>query len=141
MAKRVADDSKRVRGTLYHFVFPKPNWPRHVHNVDSAVIDNVNTPAMDAASLTGWSKCPCPGPRFFIVSRLIQALDLANFDDYELELDDDLNTRTSAIELRAALAIRLANRCGSPDASPTIVNECPLVCHWRRYVAAGGAAT
>jgi len=92
--------SKRKRDDLYDFSLPVPKWPRQdepekwtFHDMESAMM--INTLHLEPPEGTSKStECHgliLPGKNNFIkVSRFIQALDLANFDDYEIVLDPDL---------------------------------------------------
>jgi hypothetical protein len=100
---------RKLDPALYNVNLPVPKWPRadqpelwSKHDGDSAVM--VNSLSLDAPKAS-----PNPlvhyGPfsQWIKVSPFLQSLDLASFDDFDIELDDDLEkVRRRQLELHKA---------------------------------------
>ena len=134
MTKRAADDSMCVGENFYDFVLPKPKWPRvdepekwTAHDQESAMM--VNTLSLDAPNPTGWIKCAIPNGNLIKVSQFMQALDLANFDDWDIILTDDLENLRVCITIPTVTPIFMDGHTGGgPQVvpPPQVEHQCPL---------------
>ena len=124
MTKRTADDSMCVGESFYQFVLPKPKWPRvdepekwTAHDQESAMM--VNTLNLDAPNPTGWIKRAIPNGNLIKVSQFMQALDLANFDDWDIILDGDLENPRVRITILTVSPVSMdGHASGGPHMVP-----------------------
>ena len=101
---------RKLDPALYNVNLPVPKWPRadqpelwSKHDGDSAMMVN-------SLSLDGPKASPNPlvhyanhNDQWIKVSPFLQSLDLASFDDFDIELDDDLEkVRRRQLELHKA---------------------------------------
>jgi hypothetical protein len=114
--------SKRKLRDLHDVVLPVPKWPRWqepetwtTHDEESAMM--VNSLNLDAPEwpdgVRHFTGRPSAAPLFMKVSRLIQALDLAHFDDDDIFLDTDLEVGIHVLDFR-----RLVGRLSVNDGTP-----------------------